>query len=259
MLLVAMLALGTATFAWFTTDTSTTAKGIQVKTDKVSSLLVSSRNSAWTNDLKYNFTNKSLNPVSSANGKDWFYANAASPAAGTAKNGSVNKITDNKAADTYMFYNMLNVKNAGTAKIENPVYIELDGTIAEQFDDADTSYKYLRVALVESTATADGGRDAATVKDANTFKAAVYGASKGDSAPGVLTATANTNGNIATTDTVTTADNKIKVKVGDSLEAGQAKYYMLIVWFEGQDTDCQDAHAGNVMPELSFNIYEQTT
>ena len=38
MLLVAMLALGTATFAWFTQNTSATADGITVRTSKTSSL-----------------------------------------------------------------------------------------------------------------------------------------------------------------------------------------------------------------------------
>ena len=103
MLLVAMLALGTATFAWFTTDTSTSASGVEVKTDKVSSLLVSSRTSEWVNDLDYGF-NKTLNPVSSANGVDWFYATAAGSNAATAKNGTVNKIASNtaQAAENYM-------------------------------------------------------------------------------------------------------------------------------------------------------------
>ncbi len=258
MLLVAMLALGTATFAWFTTDTSTSASGVEVKTDKVSSLLVSSRTSEWVNDLDYGF-NKTLNPVSSANGVDWFYATAAGSNAATAKNGTVNKIASNtaQAAENYMFYNMLNVKNAGSADIENPVYIELSGNITEKFNDAAAAKKYLRVALVESGCTTDAGRASATVKDAATFKSSVYGASNNDTALGILTATANTNGNIATTDTVTTAaGTTIKVKVGDTLAAGAAKYYMLIVWFEGQDADCYDTYAGNVMPELQFSIYE---
>ena len=55
MLLVAMLALGTATFAWFTTDTTTQATGISVQTSKKSLLLVSSRTSEWTDNLNYNF------------------------------------------------------------------------------------------------------------------------------------------------------------------------------------------------------------
>ncbi len=259
MLLVAMLALGTATFAWFTTDTSTSASGVQVKTDKVSSLLVSSRTSEWLNDLDYNFENKSLNPVSSANGVDWFYATANSSNAATAKDGTVNKIANNtsQAAEKYMFYNMLNVKNAGSADITNPVYIELSGNITEKFNNADAAKKYLRVALVESTANQDSDRATATVKNATTFKSSVYGASNNDTALGILTATADTNGNIATTDTVTTAaGTTIKVKVGDTLAAGAAKYYMLIVWFEGQDADCYDTYAGNEMPELSFSIYE---
>lgn len=264
MLLVAMLALGTATFAWFTTDTTTTASGVQVKTDKQSTLMVSSRTSAWTNDLDYGFINKSLNPVSSADGTNWFYATAASSSASTAKGGTVGKIADNtsNAAQSYMFYNMLNVKNMGTADIENPVYIELDGNITET-SAGTSSAKYLRVALVPSGCTTDGGRSSATVTSATDFKSNIYGATNGDSANAVKTISGTSpNGTIATTDAVSTkasGANTIKVKVADSMTAGEAKYYMLIVWFEGQDGDCKDTESGNSMPELNFNIYEQTT
>ena len=44
MLLVAIVALGTATFAWFTQNTTATADGIYAKTEKASSLLISDQN-----------------------------------------------------------------------------------------------------------------------------------------------------------------------------------------------------------------------
>ena len=81
MLLVAMLALGTATFAWFTTDTTTQATGISVQTSKKSLLLVSSRTSPWTDNLNYNFgTDEApnlLQPASSYDGENWYKAQAA--------------------------------------------------------------------------------------------------------------------------------------------------------------------------------------
>ena len=43
MLLVAIIALGTATFAWFTSNTTARATGINVRTQKVSELEISSK------------------------------------------------------------------------------------------------------------------------------------------------------------------------------------------------------------------------
>lgn len=56
MLLVAMLALGTATFAWFTTSTSTKADGINVTTVKSSDLKISRYNHTWVDGFSYGHT-----------------------------------------------------------------------------------------------------------------------------------------------------------------------------------------------------------
>ncbi|MCA9745179.1 MAG: hypothetical protein KC459_02915, partial [Ruminococcus sp.] len=53
MLLVAMLALGTATFAWFTQNTSATADGITVRTSKTSSLKISDDNREYGSGFTY--------------------------------------------------------------------------------------------------------------------------------------------------------------------------------------------------------------
>ena len=42
MLMVGAVSLGTATYAWFTQDTSATANGVNVKTSKMSSLQIAS-------------------------------------------------------------------------------------------------------------------------------------------------------------------------------------------------------------------------
>ena len=76
MLLVAMLALGTATFAWFTNNTSTTASGINVKTVQASDLKVASSKYTFTNDLQYDYSNQVFKPASSANGTAWYSGTA---------------------------------------------------------------------------------------------------------------------------------------------------------------------------------------
>ena len=77
MLLVAMLALGTATFAWFTQNTSATANEFSAKTVKASELKLSSESIDWTDTLNYGYKDKVLKPVSTVDGINWFTAVAA--------------------------------------------------------------------------------------------------------------------------------------------------------------------------------------
>lgn len=255
MLLVAMLALGTATFAWFTTDTTTQAKGINVKTSKKSLLLVSSRTSEWTDNLNYNFgtdTAKNLlQPASSYDGANWYKAQADNGLSGVAKNGEKITGVGTAAAEGNVFCNMLNVKNSGAEPATN---VTITATISETA--VTTGRNYLRVALVPSNCEADTGRGTATVNSAKEFRDNIYsaGADAANPVEYVGKGVSDAKGAIKAADSaVSTQGNSISVNAG-TLKKDQAKYYMLIVWFEGQDEDCQDAYAGNEMPNITFNI-----
>lgn len=256
MLLVAMLALGTATFAWFTTDTTTQAKGISVQTSKKSLLLVSSRTSGWMDNLDYNFgtddAKNLLQPASSYDGVNWYKAQADSGLSGAAKNGTKITGVGTPAAEGNVFCNMLNVKNTGAEPAKN---VTITANISETA--VTSGKKYLRVALVPSDCTADDARKNATVVSADDFRKNIYGAAGDDAANPVEyvgEGVKDTQGAIkAAASAVSTKSNSISVNVGD-LTQNQAKYYMLIVWFEGQDEDCQDANAGNEMPNIKFTI-----
>lgn len=255
MLLVAMLALGTATFAWFTTDTTTQATGISVQTSKKSLLLVSSRTSEWTDNLNYKFgtdtAKKLLQPASSYDGTNWYKAQADNGLSGVATNGE--KITGVGTADAEgnVFCNMLNVKNTGAEPANN---VTITATIDEKA--VTTGKNYLRVALVPSDCTKDTERGTATVASAEEFRNNIYSAGADAAKPVkyVGESVAKTEGAITAAATaVSTKGNSISVNAG-TLNKDQAKYYMLIVWFEGQDEDCQDANAGNEMPNITFTI-----
>ena len=256
MLLVAMLALGTATFAWFTTDTTTQATGISVQTSKKSLLLVSSRTSEWIDNLNYNFgtdtAKKLLQPASSYDGANWYKAQAVNGMSGVATTGEkITGVGTNAAAEGNVFCNMLNVKNTGAEPAAN---VTITATISET---AVTSGRnYLRVALVPSDCTADNGRGTATVVSAEKFRDNIYSAGADAAKPVeyVGKGVADKKGAIKAADLdVQTKGNSISVNAG-TLKQNEAKYYMLIVWFEGQDEDCQDAYAGNDMPNINFTI-----
>lgn len=241
MLMVATVAVGSATFAWFTTSTTATADELSVKTVKASELKVSDDTNDWTDQLHYNTVGKVLKPASSADGVNWFAAEAASKSESTAEASTIEKLS---SLDGYVFKNQLNVSNAGGAAVNN---VTIDFTLGEnqQADGAG----YLRLALVEASKK---GNDATNV---GTFTNGVY-------AKAADTAEALTETSLSNTVTVPAkAGATVSFPVGDLTAkdtTGSTKYYNLYVWFEGQDTDCKDANAGNEMPEITFTVSGET-
>lgn len=234
-LLVSAMALSTATYAWFTTSSQAKASELSVKTIKSSELKFSSKDIAWTDNLLYN-VDKTLKPASSANGTNWFVATAEAKGAYTAKADTITEIaSDDTDFANYVFADQLNVINAGKAAIEGvTINFSLKETEA-------LNGKYLRMAVVPVDS-----KDAAPT--AANFKAAVYAAAA-DTANAFVY---DTDGTTVKTDTITAKSGANgSITVGD-LAAEEAKYYNLYIWFEGQDEDCKDANAGNVMPKIEF-------
>lgn len=254
MLLVAMLALGTATYAWFTTDSTTTAQGINVQTTKKSTLVVSSVDSGWTDNLDYKF-NKPLQPASSNDGVNWYKAVADSITSYAAKNGE--KISNPKVSTNgNVFINMLNVKNEGA---EAATEVHIKATLDETQTNA---VNYVRVALVPAKVKSgtsyvdvtDSTRSTATIASAKDFKDNIYGTGSAKLVDHVGADKTTAKGAIVADTTATTAKGmEIDVNLGE-LASGAAKYYMLMVWFEGQSENCKDANAGNTLNNLTFTI-----
>lgn len=228
MLLVAMLALGTATYAWFTSSTVATAKGINVMTTKSSELQISSVNTDWGTLIDYGTKNKVLLPASTANGVGWWKAEAADRLSFEAKAGTINAIADTDRP-TYRFKDQLNVRNAGEADVEKVTI-----TFSVPGD-------YLRVALVETS-----GRGA-NLENTGVFKSSVY-ANDTDAYDAIT----------SKVDTISiTPDNTCTVELG-TLSKDEARYFNLFVWFEGQDPDCKDTNAGAIIDDIQFTVQGKT-
>lgn len=241
MLLVAIIALGTATFAWFTKNTQATADQLSVKTIKASELQLSKTTGEWSDQIHYNYVDKTLKPASSVDGTNWFTAVAEGQSSYVSAEGNAENISDK--LDGYVFKEQLNVRNNGKAAVENvKIKFNLQETEAN-------NGRYLRLALVP--ASERGPKATVTKED---FKKSVF-ASAADSANALVDATKNE-------ELVTAIDGTNgEVKVGnlagkdDNTEgAVSVKYYNLYVWFEGQDTDCKNANSGNDMPLVKFTV-----
>ncbi len=237
MLLVAMLALGTATFAWFTSSTTATANNINVKTIKASELQISSKNVDWGTKVDYQTKNKILLPASTVDGKNWFTANAETKT--NFKKADDVDFAVATPANYYYFTEQLNVRNNGAADVEK---VKIDITFP------DSGAKYARVGVQE--VAEKGGTT--TKGDFQIFDIS------GVAYDGV--ATANTTSAITPDNkcTVTVGTLKGKDSIGGGAATGEAKYYLIYVWFEGQDVDCIDSESGAELPDVTFTVSGDT-
>ena len=241
MLLVAMLALGTATFAWFTSNTSATADKINVQTTKSSELKVSKNDLSWQDSISYGMDSaKTLRPISSADGSNW-YSSVAEVKTASTSNGSYVSQTD---LDNYVFVDMLNIKNAGGQDCSN-VKITIDATVNSDF---------ARIALVPcDTAQETAGADNMPAITKESFKANIYGAKESDTWKPYNGSTVE-----ASDYSTLAAANGATVSVG-TMTSNEVKSYRVLVWFEGEDSDCYDTTvSGLTVPAVKFTVTGDT-
>lgn len=260
MLLVAMLALGTATFAWFTSATNPYADSFSATTTKRSTLLLSDDSrTGWTTHLQYGVADKVMYPAS-GDGETWVAGTSADTKTGVIDPTTIFAVAPTPDASVttadYLFADELNLQNNGTADVKN-VKITFYLNTTDNTNAAD----YLRVALVPIDASTVAATDYASL---NTDGAKVYGTNTRKYKPIIGSTTTGSDDSAVTTATeasfeitpvttytydVTTANDATSV-----IEAGAEKYFKLYVWFEGQDTACVDAKSGQKIPGLKFDI-----
>lgn len=242
MLLVAMLALGTATFAWFTTSTNPYADNFSAKTTKQSTLLLSdSSRTGWTSHLDYNAGNQTMYPAS-GNGTSWVKGTASNSLTGVIDQNTLQAVAPSPAQGVipsdYLFAQELNLKNNGTADIKD-VSIDFYLNTSDNKDAAE----YARVALVPI----DGTK--VTADDYVALGNNVYSTTTKTYNP--IIKTDGTEGTQISTKTTFHVD----VTTGDEvMEPDEVRYYKLYVWFEGQDENCVDALSGQKIPGLKFDV-----
>ena len=242
MLLVAMLALGTATFAWFTTSTNPYADNFSAKTTKQSTLLLSdSSRTGWTSHLDYTVGNKTMYPAS-GNGTSWVKGTASNSLTGVIDQNTLQAVAPSPAQGVipsdYLFAQELNLKNNGTADIKD-VSIDFYLNTSDNKDAAE----YARVALVPI----DGTK--VTADDYVALGNNVYSTTTKTYNP--IIKTDGTEGTQISTKTTFHVD----VTTGDEvMKPDEVRYYKLYVWFEGQDENCVDALSGQKIPGLKFDV-----
>lgn len=235
MLMVATVAVGSATFAWFTSSTSAHTENLSVKTTKSSELQVAKSDLNFGDTVNYQTINKSLRPASSADGENWYKAVAADKDAFAAKTGTYESVATNKS--DYVFVEMLNIKNIG----------ETNCTDVKITMSSEVTSKFARVALVPVEEQTEAGTMPSAAAN---FADNIYGVTKNKTWKPY-------DGSAVTTDDYSTADviNGKEVTINGGIAAGKVVSYKVIVWFEGEDADCYDtSKTAFTVPEVTFTV-----
>lgn len=261
MLLVAIIALGTATFAWFTKSTTVMADSITVKSIKSSELQIrsaSGKNHVWNYGFSYN-ADKILKPVSTADCENWYIANAKSKDSKTADIGSAEKLAGQY--DHYYFEDRLDIRNNGTADVEK---VKVTVSLGEGY----VNPEYVRVALVpcseDGTITKTDGKFTLDPKTVCTYDPNVAY----DAVTGIKTKVdggKTVNDSFETVPVTTAAKKEFNVGTIHGKTAKpdggftyDEKYYRVFVWFEGQDENCYDGKAGAEIKGMSLSVTGNT-
>lgn len=284
MLLVAMLALGTATYAWFTSNKSVTADGMKVKASSAKGLQITGTNgNTWgpaytftgtnskaatltpvsapytkgTSSLSYDKFTKYFDPgeVGGSTGGAW--ANAADNT--TFKNwteyttfptakASGEAISDTTGAQKFIAYEV-GVKSTGEA-ISN---VKMKVSYANDTATADKSADYIRVAVLKQSGITTNitGDQILTVLGSETTPNAISGltGTAGSKVPSGISAQ-----KLDGTENVTTGALESEVALASQVTTNP-QYYTVLVWFEGQDSECVDVNQqvqGNISINFSY-------
>lgn len=93
MVLVAAVALGSSTYAWFVASGTVTATGMNVKAQSEGGLAISYKGLVWGTTATASMDTKELYPASTLDLKNWYHATAADMNAAAAQPGSRTNIT----------------------------------------------------------------------------------------------------------------------------------------------------------------------
>lgn len=252
MLLVALVALGSATFAWFSTTSTATARAMTAGTTKSSNLLLSEDKTAWVQNLTFataGFSGTNMNPITTSNFTTWQYAQADTYdgiTAGTAEGAGSALATKATSAGTDYAHATLYVRYGET--ITSTVR-QLKVDIKDLATSTENGYNYIRVAFVPKAASESNGITASTLT-----APAVYGYDSDDWS----TDPSNFDGTAATGKTVVTTNSLTNISLGNITE-GKVYGFDIYVYFEGTDPQCKDSLSGGSFSGINFALDAGTT
>ena len=271
MLLISAVLLSTASFAWFSMNTTVTVTGMSV-TAKVNDNLqiaettVNGTTKEADSAFKYGYimthTNQLLEPVSTINGVDFYYTSTQNVQANG--DAAIDKFAAYNHANTTDFD--INYDTSGAkGYVEYAVQLKADNshdavryinlsTLDITYNGAEANQKAFRVAVFVNDMGADGST-AATAPTESSLKTLLGMSGSAYYTTGKAVTSTSTRGDLTTK---TGAAN-----IG-SVAANSTRYFKVVVrlWLEGEDTTCKNetfaALNGNWNFDLKFTFDETT-
>lgn len=223
MLLVAMLALGTATFAWFSTSTTAKANNLKVQTIQSSNLLIrkefggTAASKDWATQISYSDENPAtLEPASSTDFKTWFTALAPSYNAAGEAASSIKKLDETPGFVVEKPFQLYYKADTDAEDLSVNWGLSIAHKEARYED-------FIRVAILDETGK-------------TVF---VYGKTADDNSLQLKSGSTTVGEHSGNSNVTTTA-------TGASLttfKPQDIKSYTLVVWYEGTDPQCLDENA----------------
>lgn len=251
MLLVAMLALGTATYAWFTNTTSATAEKANVTVAAPSGLIIGAV--AKGGSAPALSTMKSVIDISS------LAAKTVTPVSGNAQSTGIDfyeafvdteKNVSKIAAGTN--YIAVDIYGALSAASDAPIAVNLTNITLADPTQAKSAGEVVRGAFYNNTGNSQlaymhfgGGSDARAVNPLKKTAASLTGVKTDDNFVVPVTQTAYVE---STAISASASFGSTAKSTGASVTSTAAtKLGTLYLWVEGQDQNCNDAHKESVL------------
>ena len=267
MVLVAAVALGSSTYAWFVSSSTVTAKGMNVQAMAESGLAISHDGQKWGSVSATSLTPKTLAPTSTKDLTNWYHATALDPsnyAAATGATGARENVTaqvlpngnydDN---NSYVFRDKFEIRSTATGENQSKgLYVSSITVTTSSAAAAETMSTALRVGVAYTDKTSNNTvtKIFAPVSVGNgtsnnpTKTYTVYdenGAAIGDSF--TVNEYGATSANLISADTAISSTNSISVYI--------------YIWFEGEDRNLysDNFYAEDLFVSVEFSSIDSTT
>lgn len=247
MVLVAAIALGSSTYAWFVASGTVKAEGMKVQAQAESGILIkeNNNNGKFGTVATVNATAAKLYPTSTTDLTNWYHAVSQKADDAEAKQAAENAYTKLDAAKLkdYRLVNQFVIRSATDTAISN-AKLQIQNVTVSDGNTTEFLNKSIRVGIKVST----GG-----AQDSKTY---IYAPKAGSA----FTLTAKYDNNKQVTENTAATANDFLTLEGDSIPANDTGLIVdVFVWYEGEDEECKTSNiiskTGSLTPdELSVSV-----
>lgn len=246
MVLVAAIALGSSTYAWFVASGTVKAEGMKVQAQAESGILIKEKNNGKFGTVAtVNAAAAKLYPTSTTDLTKWYHAVSQKADDAESKQDTAGAYTKLEAAELkdYRLVNQFVIRSATDTAISNAKLQIKDVTVSGK-NATEYLNKSIRVGIKVSTG---GAENSATY---------IY-APKADS---VFTLTAVYDNNTQVTENNTPTADDFLTLASDTIPANDTGLIVdVFVWYEGEDEECKTSNiissTGSLTPdELSVSV-----